>query len=84
MSFMEFQTPIFVTSIHGVREITGLEDAVEFFAAWPKATSDLMSETVEKACRDAIRGRYPIHAAEQNFRCFARKKNILCRSQDAS
>ncbi|TCL67178.1 DUF982 domain-containing protein [Rhizobium sp. BK251] len=77
MALRQFEQPIFVKLDRDVREITALDDAVEFLTTWPAAERDLVFETVERACRDALSDQFPMSSAEETFRRFARKKGIL-------
>jgi len=59
-----------------VQEIASLEDALEFLYEWPKERRGAIYETALRACRRAFDGRYPLSAARDAFRGFARSARI--------
>ncbi|MEL4073118.1 DUF982 domain-containing protein [Ochrobactrum sp. GPK 3] len=78
MSEGVFDKPIFVRKkLHGVLEITSVEDAIYFLCDWPKRDQDVSYEFTLKTCCDAYNRLKPIKIAWFAFVDFARNRKIL-------
>ncbi|WEX75553.1 DUF982 domain-containing protein [Sinorhizobium numidicum] len=82
MATMLFDRPIYVKRKHYIEEITCLDDAFDFLEDWPSDRRDLVYEMAGKACREAYAGTFPLAAAQETFRRFAKKTDILCKIED--
>jgi hypothetical protein len=77
-----FAHPIYLRNEHYIQELACLEDAFDYLEEWPEERRDLVYETTLRACREAYSGRFPLAAAEETLRRFARKRGILCDIED--
>jgi hypothetical protein len=78
MSARTFEEPVFVKAGEGlVEEIATLEDAFDFLDRWPKNRRGVIYETARRACSRAFDSDYPLSAAREAFRGFARWARIL-------
>lgn len=60
-----------------VREITNLEEAVEFLMDWPDEKCDALHEATLRTCLMASDGLKPVKVARDALRGFALRKGIL-------
>src|SRR5690606_7579071 len=60
-----------------VREITSIEDAIDYLEEWPERQRDLIHEAALKTCYMAHDGLKPLRAARDAIRAFGKKKGIL-------
>ena len=73
-----FDSPVYVRDGSAlVLEIAGLEDALDFLEEWPKNRRNLIYETALRACRRVYEGDFPLSAAREAFRGFAKAARIL-------
>jgi len=78
MSARTFEEPVFVSTAEGlVDEIATLEDAFDFLDKWPKDRRGVIYETARRACSRAFDSDYPLSAAREAFRGFAKWARIL-------
>ncbi len=82
MAEFSFNPPIYVRRPYCVEEIGSLDDALDFLEGWPSDGRGLIYEMVLRACREAYTEQFPLEAARENFRRFARKTGILASSPD--
>ncbi|MGK6317442.1 DUF982 domain-containing protein [Neorhizobium sp. DT-125] len=61
-----------------VREITTLDDAIDFLEDWPEGDRDLIHEVTLKTCYMAHHK--PLNVARDALRAFGRKKGILVKA----
>lgn len=73
-----FDSPVFVRGADSlIREIACLEDALEYLYEWPKHRRGPIFQTALRACQRAFDSGYPLTAARDAFRGFAKAANIL-------
>ncbi|TPI40908.1 DUF982 domain-containing protein [Mesorhizobium sp. B3-1-9] len=73
-----FDSPVFVKTENSlIQEIACLEDALEFLYAWPRNRRGTIFETALRACQRAFDSGYPLTAARDAFRGFAKSVKIL-------
>jgi len=60
-----------------VKEISSIENALEFLYEWPRDRRGTIFETALRACQRAFDSFYPVPAARQAFCGFARSARIL-------
>lgn len=78
MSERLFDSPVFVKDgPYLIREIAGIEDAIDFLHEWPDEDRDVIYEMTWKTCCDAHNGLKPHEVARHAFEGFARRRNIL-------
>ncbi|MBX3582893.1 MAG: DUF982 domain-containing protein [Rhizobiaceae bacterium] len=78
MSERTFEKPIFVKAEEGlIEEIATLDDALDFLDEWPKNRRGVVYETARRACCRAFDRDYPLSAAREAFRGFAKWARIL-------
>lgn len=77
-----FDTPIFVDRKFFFEEICSVEDVVDFLENWPEDRRDFAFEALERACQEAMVGKFPIDALAENFRKFIKKAGLLARIED--
>jgi len=74
----DFAKPVYVRDGKFViREISDLEDAIEFMNRWPEGDRGRDYETTLRALRLASSGVEPAKAARDAFRAFAKSRDIL-------
>lgn len=73
-----FDSPVYVEDGSTlVREIACLEDALDFLEDWPANRRNLIYETALRACRRVYETDYPLSAARDAFKGFAKSAHIL-------
>ena len=73
-----FAKPVYLwDKTHFVRELTCVEDAIEFLEEWPEGQRDIIHETALRACTKAFDGLVPVKVARDAMRGFGTKKGIL-------
>lgn len=77
-----FDSPIFVDRKYFFEEICSVDDVADFLENWPEDRRGIAFEAIERACREAIEGRFPARALAENFRRFVRKAGLLARVED--
>jgi hypothetical protein len=77
-----FDTPIFVDRKYFFEEICSVDDVADFLENWPEDRRDIAFETIERACHEAMEGRFPSGALADNFRTFVKKAGLLARIED--
>lgn len=78
MSDRMFDTPVYVKCGNSlVKEISSVEDALEFLYEWPRDRRGTIFETALRACQRAFDSFYPVPASRQAFCGFARSARIL-------
>lgn len=60
-----------------VREITAVEDAIDFLEDWPERERDMLHDVTLKTCYMAHDGHKPLSVARDAIRSFGKKKGIL-------
>nr|WP_234811296.1 DUF982 domain-containing protein [Xaviernesmea oryzae] len=76
-----FDRPVYLKEKKGlVREITTLDDAIDFLEDWPERDRDLMHEVTLKTCFMAHDGHKPLNVARDAIRAFGKKKGILVKA----
>ncbi|WP_208246387.1 DUF982 domain-containing protein (plasmid) [Rhizobium sp. T1470] len=82
MARILFERAVYVQRKYFIDEITSLDEAFDFLEAWPEAKRDLPYDTLLKACREAVNGRFPIAAVRENLRRFLKKAGMLAEFDD--
>ena len=59
MNNRSFAKPVYLWDKHFVREITCVDDALDFLEAWPEARRDIIHEAALRACTKAFDGLVP-------------------------
>ncbi len=78
MESTTFAKPIYLKDGKAlVREVTSVEDAVEFLVDWPEDKRDALHETTLRTCIMAHDGLKPTKVARDALRAFGAKKDIL-------
>jgi hypothetical protein len=78
MSARTFEEPVFVRAGKGlVEEIATLDDAFDFLDQWPVDRRGVIYDTARRACCRAFDSDYPLSAAREAFRGFAKWARIL-------
>lgn len=78
MSDRPFSNPVYVRdSTRLIREISCLEDALEFLYEWPKKRRGPIYQTALRACHSVIEHGYPLSAARDAVEGFCRSARIL-------
>lgn len=62
-----------------IREITCLEDAIDFLEEWPEKDRDIVYDATLKTCYMAFDGHKPLRVARDAIRAYGKKKGILVR-----
>jgi hypothetical protein len=83
MESKTFAKPVYLKDGTLVREISNLEDAVEFLMDWPDEKCDAIHETTLRTCIMASDGIKPVKVARDALRGFALRKGILENSATA-
>lgn len=75
-----FDRPVYLKEQKNlVREITAVEEAIDYLEDWPERERDLIHEAALKTCYMAHDGLKPLRAARDAIRSFAKKKGILAK-----
>ena len=77
-----FDTPLFLKERHYVQELASLEDVFDFLEGFPEGGRDVTYEVLEKACRMAAQGVFPLPAVRENVRRFLIKRNLLANIEE--
>ncbi|MCO6388421.1 DUF982 domain-containing protein [Aliihoeflea sp. 40Bstr573] len=77
MESKAFAKPIYLKDGTLVREITNVEDAIDFLMEWPESKRDVLHEATVRTCIMAHDGLKPVKIARDALRAFAVKKGIL-------
>lgn len=81
MNAKTFDRPVYLKEgKYLVREITSLEDAIDFLDEWPEKDRDLMHEVALKTCFMAHDGHKPLKVARDAIRAFGKRKGILVKA----
>jgi hypothetical protein len=75
-----FDRPVYLKEQKNlVREITAVEEAIDYLEDWPERERDLIHEAALRTCYMAHDGLKPLRAARDAIRSFAKKKGILAK-----
>ncbi|KQT03299.1 MULTISPECIES: DUF982 domain-containing protein [unclassified Rhizobium] len=77
-----FDAPLFLKKRHYVQELASLEDVFDFLEDWPEDERDTTFEVLEKACRMAAQGIFPLPAIRENVRRFLIKRHMLANIEE--
>ncbi len=72
-----FDAPLFLKKRHYIQELASLEDVFDVLDDWPEHERDTSFEVIERACRMAAQGIFPLPAIRENVRRFLIKRNML-------
>ncbi len=77
MESRAFAKPIYLKDGTLVREITNVEEAIDFLTEWPENKRDILHDATMRTCVMAHDGLKPVKVARDALRAFAVKKDIL-------
>jgi hypothetical protein len=77
MESRAFAKPIYLKDGTLVREITNVEEAIDFLMEWPENKRDILHDATMRTCVMAHDGLKPVKVARDALRAFAVKKDIL-------
>ncbi len=77
-----FDSPLFLRRRHYIQELASLEDVFDFLDDWPEGERDATYEVLEKACRLAAQGIFPLSAIRENIRRFLIKRRMLANVEE--
>lgn len=77
-----FDAPLFLKKRHYIQELASLEDALDVLEEWPEDDRDTAFEVLEKACRMAAQGIFPLPAIRENLRRFLIKRHKLANIEE--
>ncbi|MDR6670175.1 DUF982 domain-containing protein [Rhizobium sp. 1399] len=77
-----FDAPLFLKKRHYIQELANLEDVFDFLDDWPEEERDKTYEVLEKACRMAAHGVFPLPAFRENLRRFLIKRHMLANIEE--
>jgi hypothetical protein len=77
-----FDAPLFLKKPHYIQELASLEDVFDVLDDWPEDERDSTYEVLEKACRMAAQGIFPLPAIRENFRRFLIKRHMLANIEE--
>lgn len=77
-----FDAPLFLKKRHYIQEIASLEDVYDFLDEVPESERDTTFEVLEKACRMAAQGIFPLPAIRENLRRFLIKRHMLANIEE--
>ena len=77
MESRAFAKPIYLKDGTLVREITNVEEAIDFLMEWPENKRDILHDATMRTCIMAHDGLKPVKVARDALRAFAVKKDIL-------
>jgi len=81
MNSKVFDKPVYLKERRDlVREITCLEDAIDFLEEWPERDRDIIHDATLKTCYMAFDGHKPVKIGRDAIRSFGEKKGILVKS----
>ncbi len=77
-----FDAPLFLKKRHYIQELASLEDVFDVLDDWPENERDTTFEALEKACRMAAQGIFPLPAIRENLRRFLIKRHMLANIEE--
>jgi circadian clock protein KaiC len=77
-----FDAPLFLKRQHYIQELASIEDVFDFLEEFPDAERDTTYEVIEKACRMAAQGIFPLPAIRENVRRFLIKRHMLANIEE--
>jgi hypothetical protein len=78
MNNRSFAKPVYLWDrTHLVRQLSCVEDALDFLEEWPEEKRDIIYETALRACTKAYDGLVPAKVARDAMLGFGTKKGIL-------
>jgi len=77
-----FDAPLFLKKRRYIQELASLEDVFDFLDELPEAERDTTYEVLEKACRMAAQGYFPMPAIRENVRRFLLKRRMLANLEE--
>ncbi|XAZ26046.1 DUF982 domain-containing protein (plasmid) [Sinorhizobium sp. B11] len=77
-----FDVPLFLKKRHYIQELASLEDVFDMLDDWPEQEKDTTYEALEKACRMAAQGIFPLPAIRENLRRFLIKRHMLANVEE--
>jgi hypothetical protein len=77
MESRAFAKPIYLKDGTLVREITNVEEAIDFLMEWPENRRDILHDATMRTCVMAHDGLKPVKVARDALRAFAIKKDLL-------
>ncbi|WP_322886941.1 DUF982 domain-containing protein (plasmid) [Sinorhizobium medicae] len=81
MNSKMFDRPVYLKERRElIREITCLEDAIDFLEEWPERDQDIVHDATLKTCYMAWDSHKPLNVARGALRSFGKKKGILVKS----
>lgn len=81
MNSTVFDRPVYLRERRElIREITCLEDAIDFLEEWPERDRDIVHDAALKTCYMAFDGHKPLKTGRNAIRSFGEKKGILVKS----
>ena len=81
MKLRVFDRPVYLKESKDlVREITCLEDAIDFLEEWPQRDRDIVHDATLKTCYMAWDGHKPIGVARDAIRSLGKMKGILMKT----
>jgi len=81
MNTKVFDRPVYLREHRElIREITCLEDAIDFLEEWPERDRDIVHDAALKTCYMAFDGHKPVKIGRNAIRSFGEKKGILVKS----
>ncbi|AOF88509.1 DUF982 domain-containing protein [Sinorhizobium sp. RAC02] len=81
MTLKLFDRPVYLKERRDlIREITSLEDAIDFLEEWPARDRDIVHDATLKTCYMAWDGHKPLKVARDAIRSFGKSKGILVKS----
>jgi len=82
MANTSFDAPLFLRKRHYIQELASLEDVFDFLDEWAEEQRDATYEVIEKACRMAAQGIFPLPAFRENLRRFLIKHRMLANIEE--
>lgn len=77
-----FDAPLFLKKRRYIQELASLEDVFDILDDWPENERDTTFEVLEKACRMAAQGIFPLPAIRENLRRFLIKRHMLANIEE--
>ncbi|WP_411033860.1 DUF982 domain-containing protein [Shinella sp. BYT-45] len=73
-----FDRPVYLKEGRSlVREISSVDDAIDYLENWPERERDVTHDATLKTCHMAHDGHKPLRVARDAIRAFAKKKGVL-------
>lgn len=83
MTLKLFDRPVYLQERKDlIREITTLDDAIDFLQEWPERQRDVIHDATLKTCYMAHDGHKPLRVARDAIRAFGKKKGILVKAPE--